>query len=217
MAEPVLLDNDAALKVACYTLVDEMVAATTIGGTPPAILGVGRFVVRGRLRQAAGIADADRANEAFERLLAQSSLVEPDNDELAIAAELEAEAGRQDLELDGGESQLLAILTNRGCRLLITGDKRAIAAMAVVGPAAARKKVACFEQLMTQIVQRMDWPTVRSKVCAEPEVDRSLRLSFSCSGADPGQEGGLAGLASYVGGVEKKAPGMLIDNFLATS
>ena len=37
---------------------------------PPAMLGVGRFVVRGRLARAPNIADRARATAAFERMLA---------------------------------------------------------------------------------------------------------------------------------------------------
>jgi hypothetical protein len=211
MTEPVLLDNDAALKIACYSLVDEMLASTTIGDCPPAILGVGRFVIRGRLAKANNIADPERASEAFERLLEKISLVEPDSTELAIAADLESEANRRDLELDGGESQLLAIMTNRGWPLLITGDKRAIAAMAVVGPGEAQGKVACLEQLVAQLVRELGWSVVRLLVCAEPAIDRALTVCFGCSGSGPGEEGVLSGLASYIGHLAKAAPGMLFE------
>ena len=209
MPERVLLDNDVVLKVACYALVEETVAAATIDDIPPAMLGVGRFVVRGRLARAPKIADRARATAAFERMLAAMSLVEPDDAEMAAAADLEAEANRLDLELDGGESQLLAILANRACKLLITGDKRAIAAMATVGVAGGR--VACLEQLMAHIVTGTGAAVARARVCAEAQVDRAITACFGCStAAPPRDEDMLDGLASYSAHLDRTAPGVLL-------
>lgn len=211
MPERVLLDNDVVLKVACYALVGETLAAVTIDDIPPAMLGVGRFVVRGRLAKASNIADRARATAAFERMLAAMTLAEPDDAELASAADLEAEAIRRDLELDGGESQLLAILANRACRLLITGDKRAIAAMAIVAPAQAGSRVACLEQLISHLVAVQGARAVRPRVCAEPGVDRAVTGCFACASPDPpGDADVLAGLASYIRHLDRTAPGVLL-------
>lgn len=211
MPERVLLDNDVVLKAAAYALADETVAATNIDDTPPAMLGVGRFVIRNRLTRASNIADVSRATEAFGQMLAAMTLVEPDDDEMAAAADLEAEAIRQDLELDGGESQLLAILANRACSLLVTGDKRAIAAMAIVAAAEAGGRVACLEQLIAHIVARSGTPFVQPRVCAEPKVDRAITSCFACSSpVRPDVADVLAGLASYIGHLDRSAPGLLL-------
>lgn len=211
MPERILLDNDVVLKVACYALVDETVAAATIDDIPPAMLGVGRFVVRGRLARAPNIADRARAAAAFERMLAAMSLVEPDDTEMAAAADLEAEANRRDLELDGGESQLLAMLANRACKLLITGDKRAIAAMAIVAVGVAGGRIACLEQLMAHIVTGTGVAVTHARVCAEAQVDRAITACFGCStAAPPRDEDVLDGLASYSAHLDRTAPGVLI-------
>ncbi len=211
MPERVLVDNDVILKAACYALADETLAATTLEGVPPAMLGVGRFVVRGRLNRASNIVDQHRAGSAFERMLASMVLVEPDQAELSMAADLEAEASRRDLELDGGESQLLAILANRRCSLLLTGDKRAIAAMAVVAASLARSRIACLEQLIAQIVALVGAGPVRAGVCAEPHVDRALTACFGCSRETAPNDGEVAeGLASYIGHLDRTAPGILL-------
>lgn len=211
MPERVLLDNDVVLKAASYALADETVAAATIDDTPPAMLGVGRFVIRNRLSRASNIADVPRATEAFAQMLAAMTLVEPDDDEMAAAADLEAEAIRQDLELDGGESQLLAILANRACSLLVTGDKRAIAAMAIVAGAVASGRVACLEQLIAHIVAACGTSSVQPRICAEPNVDRAITSCFACSSSEtPGFADVHAGLASYIGHLDRSAPGVLI-------
>lgn len=200
MPERVLLDNDVMLKVACYALADEALAATTVDDTPPAMLGVGRFVVRGRLARASNVANTSRATVMFERMLVAMIMVEPDEDELSAAADLEAEAIRRDLELDAGESQLLAILAKRACNLLVTGDKRAIAAMAVVASAQADSRVACLEQLVAHVVVTNGLISVRTRICAESNVDRAITSCFACSSPNPPDDADvLAGLASYSG------------------
>ncbi|WP_237478590.1 hypothetical protein [Lichenibacterium dinghuense] len=210
MPEPILIDADVALKAACYDLGAETVAATRADGLPPAILDVCRFVVRGRLRRRGTVGDPARAAASFERMLRAMSLVEPDDAQLAAAADLEAEATRLDLELDAGESQLLAILASRGGRALVTGDKRAIRAMAVVGRPHAEGRVVCLEQLMSHLVRVAGAATIRPHVCAEPAVDRSLTSCFGCSSAHV--DGGeiLEALASYVRHLDHEAPGVLL-------
>lgn len=210
MTEPILLDNDVALKVACYSLVDELISTATVDNVPPAILGVGRFVIRGRLDRASNISNVPRAKTAFGRLLSTVSLVEPDDQELAMAAALEAEASRRDLELDGGESQLLAILAKRACPLLVTGDKRAIFAISQIALELAAKRICCLEQLMAQLVEATGVDAVRSQVCSEPGVDRAVTSCFSCSADKTDQEGVMAGLTSYINHLDRTAPGVLI-------
>lgn len=213
MSERVLLDNDVVLKVASYALHEEMVAATTIDGMAPAMLGVGRFVISDRLLRARNIADVARATSAFEKILTAITLVEPDDDEIAAAADLEAEAIRQDLELDGGESQLLAILVNRACRLLVTGDKRAIVAIAIVAAAKASGRIACFEQLIAGITEANGVVVVQSRVCAEPRVDRAVTNCFACSSPEvPDATDVFGGLVSYIGHLDRAAPGVLVPS-----
>ena len=211
MTERVLVDNDVILKTACYALADEMLQATTVGAQTPAMLGVGRFVVRGRLEKAGYIANRQGARDALEKLLASMTMIEPDDAELALAAEMEAAANRVNLELDGGESQLLAVLANRGCDLLLTGDKRAIAAMAVVAATAAATRIACLEQLIAQIVANAGAARVREGVCAEPRIDRAVTACFGCSSdVGPSGEDVAIGLDSYVRHVDRSAPGLLL-------
>ena len=211
MPERILLDNDVVMKVAAYTLGEETIAVTTIDDVPPAMLGVGRFVIRSRLSRPSSAAEPARALAAFERMLEGLGLVEPDDDELAAAADLEAEAIRRDLELDGGESQLLAILVSRRCDLMITGDKRAIAAMASVAIAQAAERIACLEQLISQILTLCGADSVQPRVCAEPNVDRAITSSFACSSRIvPEAADLLVGLKSYIADLDRSAPGVLI-------
>jgi predicted nucleic acid-binding protein len=214
MGESVLVDNDIALKIACYTLCTEMLAVATINGYPPSLLGVARFVIRQRLNRAANIANKQAASAALEHLLRSVRAIEPNEAELMMAADLETEAAHRNLEFDTGESQLLAVLIHRGCDLLLTGDKRAIAAMAIVAPAEAYGRVACLEQLIGEIVRQIRAGAVRPHVCSEPAIDRAITLCFVCSRSTaPSEEEVLEGLASYIGHLAREAPGVMVDGY----
>ncbi|WP_062177773.1 hypothetical protein [Sphingopyxis sp. C-1] len=210
MTDQVLLDNDVSLKVACYLLVEQMLSITTVNGFPPAMLGVGKYVVRSKIERGDKIVDREAALAAFELLAANIMWLEPTEKEVAFAANLETAAMRNGLELDGGESQLLAILIQRACMLLITGDKRAIAALSVVAADIAGGKLYCMEQLMTRLVQVFTPETVRPRVCAEPSVDRAITASFGCSQPSAEVDDILAGLTSYIAHLESSAPAMLL-------
>lgn len=210
MSEPVLLDNDIAFKVACYRLVDEMVAATTINDTPPAMLSVGRFVLRKKLARHRRVRDTSAVQTALEQLLRSVGFVEPTEGEIALASEIEVASARSGLELDSGESLLLAMLHLREYAYLVTGDKRAVVAMAVVARELSEGRVRCLEQLVVQIIEQVGVPAVRAHICSEPLADRALSVAFSCT--SPGEqpaEAVVAGLSSYIEHLRREAPGIL--------
>jgi hypothetical protein len=215
MPEQVLLDNDVVLKAACYALAPEALAATTSGGTVPGMLGVGRFVIRRRVERATNIMERDRARASLELMIAAVEMFEPTDDELTLAADLEAEASRQGFELDGGESQLLAIVAKRNFHCLLTGDKRAILAMAAVAMALAAGRILCFEQLMTRIIAAVGIDSVRPRVCAEPRIDRAITVCFGCTRNAVPDADVIDGLASYIGHIERTAPGVLMGDAAA--
>jgi len=213
MAEQVLFDNDIALKVACYSLTDETQAIVTDGETKLGMLGVGRFVLRDRLERPRNVADLPRARASLDRLLETVEFIEPNEDELALAAEFETEARVRDLELDSGESQLLAIVIRRNLHVLVTGDKRAITAMAVVAAKLAAGRVVCLEQLMMLIVKASGLDAVRPRVCGEPHVDRAITACFGCARSAVPPEDVAEGLTSYIGYLDRSAPGILTHEF----
>ena len=213
MPERVLVDNDVILKAAAYSLTSELLFVTNVEGHPPSFLGVAQFVTRKRLVQGANLRNREAAQAALEHLLASAGVVEPNDNELQLAADFEEEANRQNLELDGGESQLLAVLINRNCNLLVTGDKRAIRAISAVARTTTEKRIACLEQLMTSVLKVASFSSVRQRVCDEPEVDRTMTICFSCfdGSFDIDRRKALDGLASYIRHLEGAAPGVLFE------
>lgn len=194
-----LVDNDIVIKVAVYGLGEQFVQTTTFLGNAPSILGVGRFVVRDRLSRSGRFNDGQRAFEHFEAMLLILATVEPTAVELEQASAFEAAAVRENLELDTGESQLLAMLLARNARLLVTGDKRATVAIARICGEAAAGRVACFEQVMAEVVEQFGSELVRDAVCREPYADKAATNCCACSSPSaPSAADILDGLRSYI-------------------
>lgn len=153
------------------------------------------------------IVDRDAAAAELEAVLPHLSVLEPTPEETALAAEIEAAAAAANLPVDAGESQLAAMLTLRGACMLLTGDKRAVIALAELDIGLPSNSVGCLEQLLGSIVDVAGPAIVRAAVCAEPAVDTAIALACSCHTAaevDP-QEG----LTSYVEALRGRAPTLL--------
>ena len=217
MGDQVLVDNDVVLKACCYDLVDEVIDFLAGTDRTVHVLGVARFVLGRAISKRGNIADKDRAADRLARLLGRVALLEPEEDELLLAAGFEEAAQSRGVDLDGGESQLLAVLVARSARLLITGDKRAIRAIEPIvaergcGEQVARR-IACLEQVAMALVGRLGGETIRQRVCAEPAIDKSLAACFSCASGTCILEFILEGLASYIKDLRGHAPSVLVDS-----
>ena len=196
MSGPVLVDNDVVLKLCRYGCHRSLGPA--LPGRRAAMLAVGRHALRDRVRRLALPADRDRVGAALDEALGDLDAVQPDEAEAALAAEMEEVAAKRALEFDTGESQLLAILLIREAPLLLTGDKRAIAAIAGMGVTAAEGRVACLEQLVATLLDVAGLARIRAGVCADPAADRAVAACFACSAAAVTAEDVRAGLRSYV-------------------
>lgn len=129
-----------------------------------------------------------------------------------MAAEFEAVAQEQNLELDGGESQLLAMLIQRKLRLLLTGDKRAIVAIErIAGDTLPGPSIACLEQVMSTLLERIGLAALRERICSEPAVDRALSTCFACRSIVVEAILVEEGLRSYVGHLRKSSSRTLLE------
>lgn len=208
MAEPALVDNDIILKLCRFGCHGQLVAA--LGDTPAAILGVARYALRDRVLRSKGIANRDLVAAALEQMIVTLALVQPEEAETALAAELEEEAARRALDLDTGESQLLAILLKRGGPLLLTGDKRAIAAIHGLGIDGADGRIACFEQLVATLLSVTTLTALRAGVCSDQGADRAMTACFACSAPEVAEVDVWAGLHSYVAHLRSASGALLL-------
>ena len=213
-----LIDNDIVIKLSAYRLGPALLSVATFDETPPAMLSIGRFVVRDQLSKPSRFVDGGSALAEFEALLPSLLLLEPTDAEIEAAADFEMAALQLNLELDGGESQLLAILLARQASLLATGDKRAILAIAELTADTVAGRVACLEQFVAAIIEAGDFANIRQTICREPHADKALTICCGCASAvPPDTDSVLAALGSYINHVRQSAAGTLLasTNFSA--
>jgi hypothetical protein len=205
-------DNDIILKAVCYDAFDEFLGEYS-AETPIGMLGAARYVVRKRISKLGLTAGATAAFERLNVLLQSASVVEPSSVESLWAAELEIRAQQQGVSLDSGESQLCAVVVSRIIPWLLTGDKRAIRGLQHLLAfddrlSGLKKRVVCLEQLALIVQARGGERELRSKICAEPGVDKSLSICFSCSNSESTAS---AGLQSYIAALRAEAADILAD------
>jgi hypothetical protein len=210
------IDNDVLLKGACYGLLADLVSLTCPSDEDVGVLGSARYVVPGQIAKRALNRDRAVALDVFFKFLDKATALEPLDSEQDMAADLELTAQQLGVSLDAGESQLCAILVHRSLPLLLTGDKRAIAALErlldVYTPLTPIcGKVVCLEQLFAFALAKEGGDRWRHAVCAEPGVDKSLAICFSCHGESVSVESNIAGLRSYINDLRSVATRVLVS------
>ncbi|MFA7587865.1 MAG: hypothetical protein WCY11_17005 [Novosphingobium sp.] len=214
MAEPVAVDTDVLLKVAAYRMANEFVDSIA-GKGPPSILGLTHIIAGKQLmRRRKQLRDVGRAVSELDTLLGICERLEPEDEEIRIAAEFAGMAQDRGLPLDPGEAQLAAIVASRALPLMVTGDKRAISALCqLVEDTPIREvfvgKLACFEQIISAVAGLIGEVAVRERICSEPEMDGAMRLACSCDRAvwDPVQLSEAC--SSFVGAVRTEVGDLL--------
>ena len=113
--------------------------------------------------------------------------------------------------LDPVEALLFAEAEATG-GIVVTGDKRALAAYGKVSTSAERAKikVVCWEQLLLRIHQRHGYETLRNGCCGGINSDKLLSLAFS-SGLATQEEHALAALESYLRAVKAHSADILVQ------
>lgn len=214
-----VVDNDIMLKGACYGILSRLVSCIPASADTVGSLGAARYVVTAAIRRQALNGDARTAEARFLEFLARAQTIEPSQDEVAFAAELEFHAQRENLPLDAGESQLCAVLIHRELPAMATGDKRAIASIEKLldvepklGFLAGR--LVCLEQLVLQLLTEVGLDELRSAICGEPAVDKALALCFSCSSPSIPESSCAEGLRSYIRDVRASAERVLDDRMI---
>jgi hypothetical protein len=210
-----LADNDIILKAACYGLLPAILAPVGDGTNGNVgFLGAAQFVLGKQLSKIRLRGNVARIKETLSKFFSANEVLEPTREEQALAADLEALAQAQGVNLDTGESQLVSILISRSLLWLLTGDKRAVVAIERLldeEPSlhAIKGKVMSLEQLVSSLLTSGDGEMIRAAICAEPDVDRSLKICFACASAGVALSTVMEGLKSYIGDLRKMAPRVL--------
>ena len=208
------VDNDVLLKGTCYDLLEELVGTIPAKPDEVGVLGAAPYVVVNSLRKKGRCTSGEEAVARLESFLENVTIYEPTQEELSLAAELEHTAQRAGVNLDGGESQLSAMTLFRGLAWLVTGDKRAVAALGCLRERDERLapldgKVLCLEQLFARLLAGIDPKPIRDAVCGEPNVDQALTICFSCRSPEVGPDQWREGLESYIANARNTAKTLL--------
>lgn len=218
MADGAAVDTDVLLKAAAYRLAAELIAVLEPKGRPAA-LGLTHLIAAKQLARMRGLRDRDGAGGELNTLLAMLGWLEPEDDEIALAADLVAAAQERGLPLDAGEAQLTAIVVRRSLPLLLTGDKRALTALAELVEGEPIRpslvgRLACLEQVLRSVAELIGGVELRARICAEPDVDGAMRLACSCGRTewDPSQL--HVACASFAAAVKAQVGDLLVDGSL---
>jgi hypothetical protein len=202
-----LLDNDVIIKACRYSLATETLSSLQNRGYEPAMLAAARFVVEDRLRRHAPAPSTAMA--MFKQFLSGCRSIEPTDDEIEMATAFEEAAQNLNLELDAGESMLLAILLKRRAALLLTGDKRAIRAIEKMAPE-IEQIVACLEQLFATLNADWSLQVVQAGVCADRTADPALTNAYGCRSGGSEIEAVAYGLRSYIEDLRRDCARILV-------
>jgi hypothetical protein len=204
-----IIDNDVIFK----GLKGDLLAAITNsipGGTDAVgVLGAAAYVLDGLIRKCDS-SMREILNARLAQFLENANLLEPTQDELLFAADLERLAQDASLPLDVGESQICAIAIIRSIPLVVTGDKRAIEAIERlfdhhVRLAFLTNRVLCLEQLVLRALTAESAIALRTAVCAGIKIDKTLSICFACHSNQVKTESIAECLNSYITDLRRKA------------
>ncbi len=212
----VAVDNDFLLKGASYGLLIEMIGAISSEIEHVSILGAAKFVVLKRLEKNGNCFAPLESKSHFLKFLETACVLEPTQEEILFAAELESQAQRAGMGMDEGESQLIAIVICRNFTNLATGDKRAIAALGFLRELSSDLqhidgKVICLEQVFYRLLSVMDPDVIKAAICNEPNADKAISICFSCNTSSVEPSHWQEGLYSYISNIRSKAARILVE------
>jgi hypothetical protein len=212
MCEGVYIDNDVVLKLCTYLVAEELVQVASMGTVPPAILTIAKFTLRSRVERSRTIKNKVAVRDSLELALAKVRHLEPTQEEIGIAADLEQQAAVLGLAFDAGESQLVAMLLKRNGSALVTGDKRAISALARIKPPGIHRRIVCLEQFIASVAAQFGVDRIRVGVCVERNCDKAITASFACSSSTLALAELMVGLRSYINSLRTESGELLLSS-----
>jgi hypothetical protein len=204
MPAPVLLmDNDALLKAAHWDLLD--IVPALVGCTWAETACLPQFPPRVSRAEAKLFADTSVAEALAARLALRSPLPEPD---VRILGALQSRPG-----IDAGELLLVgALAATPGARLL-TGDKRALAALAKTDALpTCGERFLCVEQLLWLGLDQLGPEQLIQRVRRWSFRDEAIRAIVGRD-REKSTDELREGLKSYVRSLDHDAPGLLARGF----
>lgn len=209
-----LMDNDVLHKTTAYGLFKNILTTSAVQNEVYGVLGTAKYVISKKFKKRPPLRGLDSVMVDFNSGMQHLEEIEPTNEEVKAAANLEYQAQQLNLELDTGESILCAVLLARQLNHILTGDKRAIKAVEALSTGGENagdfeSKLICLEQLFVWLVNEHSVHNVRTAVCSEKVVDSALTSCFSCYSPEVPDESCVEGLKSYIASLKQDAPTVL--------
>ena len=207
MARRLLVDNDALLKLARYGLLDALVSMFGFDVRDIRVLATAKYSLLPAKNRLLRCKDEDGANR-LEEFLTRSDPLSPVDTDANLLDALSAIPS-----IDAGEALLLAAGASDYETLVITGDKRALAALcadssiAQVADALAGR-VVTLEVIFWQLVNK-DFTHTQSCVRSKPDVDKAISNVFGVS-APATIDSVREALASYINHLQGVTGGLLL-------
>lgn len=188
------LDNDVIFKSCVYRVLDNLGDALQRPLEEIGVLASAVFVIMPMLKRR-------KIDGAADNFFKSVNIVEATEEEIELAATIEEEALRRNLEVDAGESLLAAVVAKRGDRL-VTGDKRAIAGLAKLSAhcepcAVLRGHIITMESTIAALLETVEVDMLRGTVCENPATDLAVSACFMCHQPSCTTDDVLAALLSY--------------------
>lgn len=198
-----LTDNDALLKAAHWGLLDVM--PLLVGGTWLDVACLPQFPPRVRRAEVKLFADPSVAHALATRLSQTVELPEPD---ATVLSALQAEP-----RIDAGELLLFGALAATPDAVLLTGDKRALRAVAHTDTMLlCQHRVVCVEQFLSHALEHLGAPALVAQIRQWAPRDQTALAIFGRHG-DKSEADLREGLGSYLRWLDGEAPGLLVRGF----
>lgn len=199
-----VVDVDALVKLAHWGLLGELEGATGIPPERQATVESIRF--RAARRDPKLFRDATVADYLAVALSQFGAAWRPDAE---VVAHLQGIAG-----LDAGEITLIAMLCSDPQAVLVTGDKRALRALAASGLEDIVERVAgrivCLEQVVLSALDRLGVGTLAKSIEPHRDLDVAIRCAVPLL-PYPVELDVRKGLLSYIEDLRKDAPSLLYE------
>lgn len=214
----ILADVDLVIKLICFKLSNSLMKSLLKNNQIIEVLESTKYVVRKRVYKVFEEKYDHEIKLELENFSANCNYIEPSDEDLFLAAEIEKISQIKNLSMDTGESILCAIAINSSAEFITyiaTGDKRAIKSILQIKPALEKinylnGKFICLEQIIIGLIRGGNLIQIRKNICCIPNLDKTLSICFSCTGRNGQPEVEIInGLNSYINDLDNKS-GILI-------
>ena len=215
----ILADVDLVIKLVCFKLSSSLMKSLLENNQTIEVLESTKYVVRKRVYKVFEEKYDQEIKLELENFSTNCNYIEPSDDDLFLAAEIEKISQLKNLSMDTGESILCAIAINSSTEFLTyiaTGDKRAIKSISRIKNTLEKinylnGKFICLEQIVIDLIRRGSLIQIRKNICRFPNLDKALSICFSCTGSNGLPEVEIInGLNSYINDLDSKSDNILI-------